>query len=69
MLRAAQGFGFITSDDGSDVFCHQTAIQSSGYRYLNEGERVSVAAARRGVVCGWRRLVVVRLAASSASGS
>ncbi len=35
-----KGFGFITQDDGPDVFVHHTAIQSSGYRTLEEGDRV-----------------------------
>ncbi len=35
-----KGFGFITQDDGPDVFVHHTAIQSSGYRTLEEGEKV-----------------------------
>jgi CspA family cold shock protein len=37
----AKGFGFITSDKGSDVFVHQTAIQAEGFRTLGEGDRVS----------------------------
>jgi cold shock protein len=37
----AKGFGFITQDDGgADVFCHQTAIQSTGFRSLQEGQKV-----------------------------
>ena len=35
-----KGFGFIQSDDGADVFVHQTAIQAEGHRTLNEGQRV-----------------------------
>ena len=37
-----KGYGFITPDDGSeDLFVHYSAIQGSGYRNLDEGERVS----------------------------
>jgi len=35
-----KGYGFIKRETGEDVFVHHTAIQSSGYRTLNEGERV-----------------------------
>ncbi|MFQ5491946.1 MAG: cold-shock protein [Phycisphaerae bacterium] len=35
-----KGFGFIQSDDGQDVFVHQTEIQSDGFRSLTEGARV-----------------------------
>ena len=36
----AKGFGFITRENGSDVFVHHTAIESEGFRSLNEGDRV-----------------------------
>lgn len=36
-----KGFGFITGDNGSDLFVHQTAIQGNGFRSLEEGQKVS----------------------------
>ena len=36
----AKGFGFISQENGEDVFVHHTAIQMDGFRTLKEGERV-----------------------------
>jgi len=36
-----KGFGFIEKDEGGDVFVHYTAIAGSGFRTLQEGQRVS----------------------------
>jgi CspA family cold shock protein len=41
-FNAEKGFGFITPDGGGpDVFVHHSAIQTSGYRSLDENQRVS----------------------------
>ena len=37
----AKGFGFISRDSGPDVFVHFRAITGSGFRTLQEGQRVS----------------------------
>ena len=35
-----KGYGFITAEDGKDVFVHFSAIQTDGYRTLEEGQKV-----------------------------
>ena len=44
-FNAEKGYGFIKPDDGSeDLFVHYSAISGSGFRSLEEGERVSYEA-------------------------
>jgi CspA family cold shock protein len=38
---SAKGFGFITSDEGNDVFVHFSAILSNGFKTLEEGQKVT----------------------------
>jgi len=42
-FNSSKGYGFIERQDGSDVFVHYTAIQSDGYRTLQEGQQVEFA--------------------------
>ena len=36
-----KGYGFIEQEDGPDVFVHHTGISGSGFKSLNEGDRVT----------------------------
>jgi len=40
-FNESKGYGFITSEDGTDLFVHYTAIQGNGFRSLAEGDSVS----------------------------
>ena len=49
-FNAEKGFGFISREQGNDVFVHFSNIQGSGYKSLTEGQRVEfdVAPGRKG---------------------
>jgi cold shock protein len=49
-FNADKGFDFITREQGDDVFVHYSNIQGSGYKSLQEGQRVEfdVAPGRKG---------------------
>ncbi len=40
-FNAEKGYGFITSEDGTDIFVHYSAIKSEGFKTLDEGQAVS----------------------------
>ncbi len=40
-FNAEKGFGFITDEDGKDIFAHFSQIQKDGFKSLEEGEAVS----------------------------
>ena len=40
-FNARKGYGFVTTDDGRDIFVHYASISGDGYKTLTEGETVS----------------------------
>lgn len=59
-FNSDKGFGFISVDGGDDVFVHFSAIQSDGFRTLDEGQRVEfeIVEGQRGLQAA--NVVVVR---------
>ena len=44
-FNASKGYGFISRENGEDIFVHFSAIEASGYRSLEEGSRVTFVVA------------------------
>ena len=40
-FNESKGYGFIASDDGTDVFVHYSSIQGEGFKTIAEGDKVS----------------------------
>ncbi len=40
-FNSSKGYGFIEQEGGPDVFVHYSSINSTGYKTLNEGDRVN----------------------------
>jgi CspA family cold shock protein len=40
-FNASKGYGFIEQENGPDVFVHYTGINTTGFKSLNEGEKVT----------------------------
>jgi len=59
-FNGQKGYGFITRDNGGDVFVHYSAIEGSGFRSLEEGDRVefSVEEGQKGPAAANVRRVV-----------
>ncbi|HMS13872.1 MAG: cold-shock protein [Microthrixaceae bacterium] len=49
-FNSEKGFGFISREQGEDIFVHYSNIQGSGYRSLDEGQQVEfdIAPGRKG---------------------
>ena len=43
-FNGEKGYGFITTDNGPDLFVHYRSIQSAGFKSLKEGQKVSFIA-------------------------
>ena len=41
-FNATKGFGFITTEEGNDVFVHFSAIQTDGFKTLDEGQKLAL---------------------------
>ena len=39
-FNSEKGYGFVTTEDGADIFVHFTAIQGDGFKTLDEGQKI-----------------------------
>jgi CspA family cold shock protein len=61
-FNVSKGFGFITRDEGDDVFVHFRSIRGSGHRSLSEGQRVKFHVTEGGKGLQAEDVSVIRLA-------
>ena len=45
-FNSSKGYGFLSQENGDDVFVHYSALQGDGYKSLNEGEAVQFEVTR-----------------------
>lgn len=45
-FNGEKGYGFITGEDGNDVFAHYSQIQADGFKTLEEGQKVNYDVAK-----------------------
>ena len=55
-FNSAKGYGFISGQDGEDIFVHFSAIQTEGYKSLNEGDEVEFE--KEKTAKGWQAINV-----------
>jgi CspA family cold shock protein len=63
-FNTRKGYGFISTEDGTDIFVHYSSISGDGYRALSEGDSVSFD-----IVEGEKGLRAENVVQQSASGS
>ena len=58
-FNAEKGYGFITGEDGNDVFVHFSAIQGEGFKTLDEGQAVTYRRRSRNAGCQCCKMLII----------
>eukprot|EP01122_Echinamoeba_exundans_P009119 TRINITY_DN314_c0_g2_i1.p4 TRINITY_DN314_c0_g2~~TRINITY_DN314_c0_g2_i1.p4 ORF type:complete len:166 (+),score=60.83 TRINITY_DN314_c0_g2_i1:876-1373(+) len=65
-FNAAKGFGFISREDGQDIFVHHTAVQGEGFKILNEGDQVEFETQNNGEKIAAANVTVIQTSVTQA---